>query len=419
MGSDGSSNCQDISHDSIVDISYNDHHGLGDDLAWDASNNPRLQSAGIDVDKVRANDGSGLKLYDDGNSGLFVEDGGDVGIGTTTPGAALDVTGEISTDSDLTVTGSASVGGFDGCSSNQFINGDGQCENDDAGSDDQNLQSTSRTGTTVTIPIENGASTSFTDERGMTSWTLEGDTGSTIINNGDTASVTGGTAISTSESGGDVTINNGYGSSINVGEAAFTDQGLSTTANVNFNRIDASGDIEVGGDVVSKNADIAEWMPAERSLKPGDVVRINEEGVLERTDEEAEESHGVITTDPAMVLGESGEERARLALTGTVPVKATSSQGKIRPGDDVAPSNVSGHVAKARKGAPRLGIALEALNAKNGRIRILLSKRSATSEADEIEEMRSRLNRLEEQNKKLAALVERQEKRVNQTSTER
>ncbi len=50
-----------------------------------------LQTDGdyIATDQVRAIDGDGLKLYDDGGNGIFIKDGGDVGIGITSPGAKL------------------------------------------------------------------------------------------------------------------------------------------------------------------------------------------------------------------------------------------------------------------------------------------------------------------------------------------
>ena len=47
------------------------------------------------TDQVRARDADGLKLYDDGNNGIFVKDGGKVGIGTTSPGEKVEVIGNI------------------------------------------------------------------------------------------------------------------------------------------------------------------------------------------------------------------------------------------------------------------------------------------------------------------------------------
>jgi len=43
----------------------------------------------IQTDKVRARDGDGLYLVDDGDNGIFVKDGGNVGIGTTDPQVLL------------------------------------------------------------------------------------------------------------------------------------------------------------------------------------------------------------------------------------------------------------------------------------------------------------------------------------------
>ena len=48
------------------------------------------------IDEIKAYDAAGLKLYDDDGNGIFVEDGGNVGIGTTNPSQKLDVVGKIS-----------------------------------------------------------------------------------------------------------------------------------------------------------------------------------------------------------------------------------------------------------------------------------------------------------------------------------
>ena len=52
---------------------------------WDIGDGRMIQA-----DKIRARDGDGLALYEDGGSGIFIKDGGDVGIGIS-PDAKLDV----------------------------------------------------------------------------------------------------------------------------------------------------------------------------------------------------------------------------------------------------------------------------------------------------------------------------------------
>jgi len=76
-------------------------------LKLDASNDPITgdltfsDGLYLAVDTVRARDGDGLKLYDDGGNGIFVEDGGNVGIGTTSPAAKLDVRTNFNVNDEL------------------------------------------------------------------------------------------------------------------------------------------------------------------------------------------------------------------------------------------------------------------------------------------------------------------------------
>tara|TARA_B100001094_G_scaffold253969_1_gene252563 strand:+ start:40036 stop:44283 length:4248 start_codon:yes stop_codon:yes gene_type:complete len=60
------------------------------------------------TDKVRARDNAGLLLQDSNGNGIFIEDGGNVGIGTTNPFVDLDVNG--GTNTQLRLTASDSLG---------------------------------------------------------------------------------------------------------------------------------------------------------------------------------------------------------------------------------------------------------------------------------------------------------------------
>jgi hypothetical protein len=45
----------------------------------------------MEIDEIRARDGAGLKLFDDGGAGIFIEDGGNVGLGTSSPDGKLTI----------------------------------------------------------------------------------------------------------------------------------------------------------------------------------------------------------------------------------------------------------------------------------------------------------------------------------------
>jgi hypothetical protein len=62
-----------------------------DGSAWQGSTNLTFASDILSVPEIRAVGAAGLKLYDDGGSGIFVEDGGNVGIGAADPVAKLDI----------------------------------------------------------------------------------------------------------------------------------------------------------------------------------------------------------------------------------------------------------------------------------------------------------------------------------------
>jgi hypothetical protein len=64
------------------------------------------------ADGIRARDDAGLELYDDGGNGIFIEDGGEVGIGTIGPDRKLDVLDASNPQLRLTHTDGAKFADF-------------------------------------------------------------------------------------------------------------------------------------------------------------------------------------------------------------------------------------------------------------------------------------------------------------------
>ena len=90
---------------------------------WDIGDGRMIQA-----NKIRARDGDGLALYEDGGSGIFVKDGGNVGIGTTVPSAKLAINGGLAVgedadpgDNNLKVVGDVTVGGNIGLFNNTSV----------------------------------------------------------------------------------------------------------------------------------------------------------------------------------------------------------------------------------------------------------------------------------------------------------
>ena len=105
-------------------------------------------------------------------------------------------------------------------------------------------------------------------------------------------------------------------------------------------------------------SDIAEHVDAVGAVEPGDVVVIDperDERVVRSTTPYDTAVAGIISTDPAMVIGES-ETETPLALAGRVPCKVSAENGSIRRGDLLTTSSTPGHAMKATE--PRLGTVL-------------------------------------------------------------
>lgn len=70
---------------------------------WGSGNAVFRSDVVVKSSKILANDGNGLYIRDDGdNKGIFIQDGGDVGINKTDPDVELDVGGDLNVDGTIT-----------------------------------------------------------------------------------------------------------------------------------------------------------------------------------------------------------------------------------------------------------------------------------------------------------------------------
>ena len=150
--------------------------------------------------------------------------------------------------------------------------------------------------------------------------------------------------------------------------------------------IDTSGNLTLSGSVNAKYQDVAEWVPSSEQLSAGTVV------VLDSTKSNQVTSSlvsydtrvaGVVSEQPGISLGEKSDNKVLVATTGRVRVKVDASKGAIHIGDLLVTSDVPGMAMKSepmiiggrRFHAPGtlIGKALEPLDRGTGTILVLLS----------------------------------------------
>jgi hypothetical protein len=113
-------------------------------------------------------------------------------------------------------------------------------------------------------------------------------------------------------------------------------------------------------------ADLAEmYYSKDNSIQPGDIVMVDgsiKAGVQKTTRPYDSRTLGIISTNPGLVLGENTGENNKpvlLALNGRVPVKVSTENGDIEPGDYLTTSSKPGVAMKATKPGQMIGKALE------------------------------------------------------------
>jgi hypothetical protein len=137
----------------------------------------------------------------------------------------------------------------------------------------------------------------------------------------------------------------------------------------------------VAADYITWNSDFAEMLPAVEGPEPGDLLAIGADGKLTRSGKAYQTSvAGVYSTAPGFVGGQpmAGPLPGTipLAVVGVVPVKVSTENGAINPGDLLVASSLPGYAMKAGANPPQgsvVGKAMEALEmpAETGIIQML------------------------------------------------
>jgi hypothetical protein len=147
------------------------------------------------------------------------------------------------------------------------------------------------------------------------------------------------------------------------------------------------GDVTVTGNIAAKYQDVAEWVPATRMMPAGTVVVLDPEKsnqVMSSSKAYDTAVAGVVSAQPGIALGESGEGKVLVATTGRVKVKVEATQEGIKVGDLLVTGE---HEGVAMKSVPMMingrafhspgtliGKALEPMEkGKTGEILVLLS----------------------------------------------
>lgn len=184
------------------------------------------------------------------------------------------------------------------------------------------------------------------------------------------------------------------------------------SVNLAFN-VTWGGTVYADGSYLSPASDLAELLPASEGLEPGDVLVLGPDGQLARSSEAYQTTVvGVYSTKPGFLGGvaeDAGANEAQvwlgaesaagekidataqlatdgkvpLAIAGVVPVKVTTENGAIQPGDLLTTASLPGHAMKASpidldgveiyRPGTTIGKALEPLGEGTGVISVLIT----------------------------------------------
>jgi hypothetical protein len=151
-------------------------------------------------------------------------------------------------------------------------------------------------------------------------------------------------------------------------------------------KLDVEGDVKVSGNISAKYQDVAEWVPSTQKLSAGTVVVLDTaqtNHVLASTKPYDTGVAGVISDSPGVILGQGGADKVKVATTGRVKVRVDATRAPIHVGDLLVTSEAEGVAMKSvpvdlggvriHRPGTIIGKALEPLASGTGEILVLLS----------------------------------------------
>lgn len=150
--------------------------------------------------------------------------------------------------------------------------------------------------------------------------------------------------------------------------------------------INSTGNLTVSGTINAKYQDVAEWVETSQALPAGTVVVLDHtrnNQVVASSKSYDTRVAGVISAQPGITLGEKSDSKVLVATTGRVRIKVDASLGPIQVGDLLVTSDVTGVAMKSQaldlggvqihRPGTLIGKALEPLASGTGEILVLLS----------------------------------------------
>jgi hypothetical protein len=147
-----------------------------------------------------------------------------------------------------------------------------------------------------------------------------------------------------------------------------------------------TSNMTVDGNIAAKYQDVAEWVETSETLEAGTVVIVDPlEPNHVKPAPRAYDTRvaGAVSRQPGLVLGEKSDTKAMVAQSGRVRVKVDAKYGAIRIGDLLVTSPTPGYAMRSRpmkvgtqtlhRPGTLLGKALEALPNGRGEILVLLT----------------------------------------------